>query len=164
MTYILIAAIVGAGLTVGTVSTANSDTVPAGAVISQNPTAGSTVAPGSAVDLLVSLGPAPVGDSAPPTCEQTLWSFTVGDAGAFRVQDTGSGIAAINLLPSSFGVTLQNHSGDPGKTWSVGTHSTIRPSPRHREIECGSACSRAGARLHLRVLGHLGIRDRHRAP
>jgi hypothetical protein len=53
------AAIVSAGLTVGTVTTANSDTVPAGDVINQNPPAGTFVVPGSPVDLLVSLGPAP---------------------------------------------------------------------------------------------------------
>jgi hypothetical protein len=53
------AAIVGAGLVVGAVTTQNSDTVPAGSVISQDPTGGTPVAPGSAVDLVVSLGPAP---------------------------------------------------------------------------------------------------------
>ncbi len=51
-------AIVAAGLVVGTISTANSSTVPAGDVISQNPLAGASVAAGSAVDLVVSLGPA----------------------------------------------------------------------------------------------------------
>ena len=51
------AAIVSAGLLVGTVSTANSVTVPAGDVISQDPTGGSVVAEGTAVDLVVSLGP-----------------------------------------------------------------------------------------------------------
>ncbi len=54
------AAIVTAGLTVGTVSTASSDTVPAGSVISQTPTAGTEVAAGAAVDLVVSSGPAPL--------------------------------------------------------------------------------------------------------
>ena len=52
------AAIVGAGLSVGTVSTANSDTVAIGDVISQAPIAGTSVSSGSAVDLVVSLGPA----------------------------------------------------------------------------------------------------------
>jgi beta-lactam-binding protein with PASTA domain len=51
-------AIVNAGLIVGTVTAANSDTVPAGNVISQSPGAATNVAPGSAVDLLVSTGPA----------------------------------------------------------------------------------------------------------
>ncbi len=50
-------AITGAGLAVGTITTANSDTVPAGIVISQTPFAGASVAPGSAVDLIISLGP-----------------------------------------------------------------------------------------------------------
>src|SRR5574341_1521519 len=50
-------AVVAAGLAVGAVSNANSDTVPAGIVISQNPAGGSVVPEESAVDLLVSLGP-----------------------------------------------------------------------------------------------------------
>ena len=49
-------AITTAGLTVGTVTTGNSSTVPPGNVISQNPVAGTNVPPGSAVNLLVSLG------------------------------------------------------------------------------------------------------------
>ncbi len=51
-------AITSAGLTVGTVTTVNSATVDIGAVISQTPSAGDNVAPGSAVDLIVSLGAA----------------------------------------------------------------------------------------------------------
>ena len=54
------AAIASAGLTVGTVSTAPSTTVPAGSVISQNPSGGTLVSPGSAVALVVSSGPPPV--------------------------------------------------------------------------------------------------------
>jgi serine protease len=50
------AAIVGAGLTVGSVSTAASATVPVGNVISQSPAAGTLVSPGSAVNLVVSTG------------------------------------------------------------------------------------------------------------
>jgi len=53
-------ALIGAGLAVGTVTQANSDTVPAGQVVSQNPAAGAEVAAGSAVDFVVSLGSAPV--------------------------------------------------------------------------------------------------------
>ncbi len=51
------AALVAAGLTVGDVTTQNSDAVPAGAVISQDPAAAVSVAEGSPVDLVVSLGP-----------------------------------------------------------------------------------------------------------
>ena len=50
-------AIVAAGLTVGGVTTQNSDTVPAGDVISQDPVAGTSVTIGSGVDIVVSLGP-----------------------------------------------------------------------------------------------------------
>jgi beta-lactam-binding protein with PASTA domain len=53
-------AITSAGLTVGTISQQNDNSVPAGNVISQNPTAGSSVGAGSAVDLVLSLGPATV--------------------------------------------------------------------------------------------------------
>ena len=53
-------AINAAGLIVGTVTSQTSASVPAGSVISQNPLAGATVASGSAVDLVVSTGPAPV--------------------------------------------------------------------------------------------------------
>ena len=52
--------IANAGLTVGVVSEEFSDTVEAGSVISQDPIADSSVAPGSPVDLEVSKGPEPV--------------------------------------------------------------------------------------------------------
>lgn len=76
-------AITGAGLAVGTITTANSDTVPAGIVISQNPAAGVSVTQGSAVDLVVSLGPSglppdPVVVAPPvdPTVATTMSSVT----------------------------------------------------------------------------------------
>jgi beta-lactam-binding protein with PASTA domain len=50
-------AITSAGLTVGTITTASSTTVPAGSVISQNPAAGTQVTQGSSVALVVSSGP-----------------------------------------------------------------------------------------------------------
>ena len=53
-------AITGAGLALGNVTRAYSATMPAGDVISQDPAAGTSVAPGTAVDLVVSRGPEPV--------------------------------------------------------------------------------------------------------
>jgi RHS repeat-associated protein/uncharacterized repeat protein (TIGR01451 family) len=53
--------ITGANLLVGSVGTRNTTTTPAGAVFSQDPAAGALAAPGSPVDLVVSLGPPPVG-------------------------------------------------------------------------------------------------------
>ncbi len=49
-------AIIGAGLNVGTESSENNDTVPAGEVISQDPVGGDSVPPGSPVNIVVSLG------------------------------------------------------------------------------------------------------------
>jgi beta-lactam-binding protein with PASTA domain len=53
-------AITGASLVLGTVSQSSSATVPAGNVISQNPSAGTNVAAGSLVALIVSTGPVAV--------------------------------------------------------------------------------------------------------
>ena len=47
----------GAGLTLGTLTTQASATVPATSVISENPVAGTSVAPGTSVSLVISLGP-----------------------------------------------------------------------------------------------------------
>jgi len=57
------AAIIAADLVAGTITTANSPTVPEGSVISQNPVGGTSVAQGSPVDMIISLGPVMV--SAP---------------------------------------------------------------------------------------------------
>jgi hypothetical protein len=54
------AALAAAGLTKGNVTTAPSGTVPAGSVISQDPSAGTSVSKGSSVNLVVSTGPAPL--------------------------------------------------------------------------------------------------------
>jgi hypothetical protein len=51
-------AITAAGLTVGTVTTQSSSTVPSGSVISQSPAGGTSVAAGSSVSLVVSSGTA----------------------------------------------------------------------------------------------------------
>ena len=53
-------AIVGAGLVVGTITQEYSATLAAGSVISQTPTAGTSVSSGSAVNLVVSRGVQPV--------------------------------------------------------------------------------------------------------
>ena len=59
------AALTAAGLVLGAVSQQSSDTVPAGAVISQNPAAGSSANPGAAVDIVVSSGPAVITVTVP---------------------------------------------------------------------------------------------------
>jgi len=64
------AAITGANLVVGTVTQQSSASVPAGNVISQSPLAAASVAPGSAVSLVVSTGPAV--DTQPPSAPLNL--------------------------------------------------------------------------------------------
>jgi hypothetical protein len=66
-------AITGAGLIVGTVTSASSTTVPAGSVVSQTPTAGTPIAVGSAVNLVVSTGPPPA-----PTVDVVVFSDGLG--------------------------------------------------------------------------------------
>ncbi len=61
-------ALTDAGLELGSVTSKQSDTVPAGTVISQNPAAGSKVAKGSAVAIVVSSGaPTPTPTPTPTT-------------------------------------------------------------------------------------------------
>ena len=64
-------AITTAGLTVGGVTTASSNTVPQGSVISQNPAAGVSVAAATAVSLVISTGPAPTTVAVPDVTNQT---------------------------------------------------------------------------------------------
>ena len=66
--------IVTAGLSVGTVTQRNDIAVPAGNIISQNPIAGTMVAPGAAIDLVVSLGPGSV--SVPDVVNLSLTQAT----------------------------------------------------------------------------------------
>ncbi len=86
-------AITGAGLVAGTVTTQSSSTVASGSVISESPVAGTSVSTGSAVNLVVSSGPAQVSvPSVEPASgsglEQTL---------TFRFTDQ-AGISDINVV------------------------------------------------------------------
>ena len=83
-------AIAGAGLVVGTVRQQSSTTVPAGSVSSQNPTAGVGVAAGSAVNLVVSTGPAPAPGpvAVPSVLNLTLAAATAAINGAGLVPGT----------------------------------------------------------------------------
>jgi serine/threonine-protein kinase len=78
--------ITGAGLVLGTVTTASSSTVASGSVISTNPTAATQVNAGSAVNLLVSTGPAQV--AVPNVVGQTQAAATTTITGAGLVLGT----------------------------------------------------------------------------
>ena len=77
------AAIQAAGFTVGATSSVNSDSVPAGSVVSQNPAAGTSAPPGAAVTLVVSLGP--TGGGIPPDPAEVAPSLEL--AGSTSVAD-----------------------------------------------------------------------------
>jgi beta-lactam-binding protein with PASTA domain len=91
------ATIIGAGLTVGAVTTANSATVPAGAVISQTPIAGATVAPSSAVALVISSGPAA---TAVPTIEKMVFSEGLGKRTTAAFSTTAGGDVLVAFAAS----------------------------------------------------------------
>jgi hypothetical protein len=90
--------IVADGLTVGNVTTASSGTVPSGDVISQNPMACTAcVAPGSAVDLVVSSGPPliEVPDVANPPLPSGVAIRNIEEAGFTVGVTTGAFDAAV---------------------------------------------------------------------
>jgi hypothetical protein len=90
-------AITTAGLVVGTVTNAASNTVPSGSVISESPVAGTMVDPGSAVNLVVSSGPPQV--AVPNVVGQTQAAATTAITGAGLVVGTVT-TAASNTVPS----------------------------------------------------------------
>jgi len=88
-------AIVTARLSVGTITTASSDSVPDGEVISQTPTGGTAVSSGSAVNLTVSSGPAtPLLSWVAPVSRADGTPLSLSEIAGFRVY---SGLASDNL-------------------------------------------------------------------
>jgi beta-lactam-binding protein with PASTA domain len=88
------AAITNAGLVVGTITTAPNATLPAGTVISESPTAGTLVAIGSAVSLVISSGPSLI--SVPNVVAMTQAAATATITGASLTLGT------VTLTPSVY--------------------------------------------------------------
>ena len=80
------AAITAAGLTVGTITMQASSTVAAGDIISESPVAGTSLSSGTAINLIVSSGPAPV--SVPSVVTDTQAAATTAITGAGLVVGT----------------------------------------------------------------------------
>ena len=117
-------AITNAGLVVGTVSSASSPTVPAGSVISQNPVAATQVATGSAVNIVVSTGPAPVS----PTVDITVFSDGSGtrNTAAFSTAVAGEVLLAFAASDGpSAGSQTVTVSG-AGLTWTLVRRANVR--------------------------------------
>lgn len=101
-------AIVAAGLVVGNVSTASSDTVAAGDVISQTPAAGSSVEEGASVDLVVSTGPE-VSNLTVPSVVGSSYSTAVA-----AIENAGlvvGNVSTVTTRRSCGRVTSQNPAG-----------------------------------------------------
>lgn len=117
-------AITNASLVVGTVTSANSATVPAGSVISQNPAAAALVVPGSAVALVISLGPTGTG----PTVVASVTS-AVNGRGNQTVQITTTVPTRLIALVSADGPQNVGAGGQSstisggGLTWTLVTRA-----------------------------------------
>ena len=135
-------AITAAGLTVGTVTTSSSTTVPSGSVISEIPSAGALVNQGSAVNLVVSSGPPQVKVVLAATNPYTIVEAGGGYSLTVTLVNNGNvsidqlnlsratlagvgalafpnGTAAYNLAPgarATFAATFSSAVGAPGKS------------------------------------------------
>src|SRR5207237_6859178 len=114
-------ALTGAGLTVGAVTMQSSSTVAAGSVISESPPAGTKVASGSPVNLVVSSGPAQI--AVPNVVGQTQ------AAAASAITGAGLTVGAVTMQSSS----------------TVASGSVISESPdRRRDVESGAPVNLVG--------------------
>jgi beta-lactam-binding protein with PASTA domain len=109
------AALAAAGLTTGVVTTANSDTVPAGSVISQSPVAATPVLIGSAVDLVVSIGPA---NQLPAVYAGPDLAGTVGTS--VHVDDATASDDGLPVPPGILSLQWSFVSGPGTPTWPLG--------------------------------------------
>ena len=108
------ATIIEAQLTVGTITTATSDTIPVGAILSQQPAAGTEVKTDSVVDIVISNGPDDPEPLDPPVA--SLSSTITADPevtvfgtapGASQVRITGgASIANANVTNQKFSTTI----------------------------------------------------------
>lgn len=110
------AAIIAAGFTVGNITTANSPTVSTGDVISQNPNADTLIEEGSAVDLVISLGPlnanGPSFTSDPVTqaTQDQLYRYEAKATDLDVVNGTGDFLTfSLDLFPN--GMTINDMTG-----------------------------------------------------
>lgn len=136
------AAISAAQLTLGTVTPAASDTVPAGQVISQNPLAGASVAKGSAVNLVVSTGaPAQQIDRAPQITSTPVSAAVAGAQYQYAVAafDLDGDNLTFSLPIAPVGMSVDATTGLI--VWTptdqqVGSHSvTVRVSDGQTHVE-----------------------------
>ena len=121
-------AITGVGLVLGTLTTASSNTVPAGNVISESPLAGTMVNSGSAVNLVISTGPAQVPTVLSFNVLFGTQSFNVTTSSRKRLPWQIVGVRVVFSEPittgtassfSGFAVTSFSGLGTDTLTWSI---------------------------------------------
>jgi uncharacterized repeat protein (TIGR02543 family) len=125
-------AITGAGLTVGTITSSPSSTVAAGLVISESPIAGTAVAPGSPVNLVISTGPAPVPTVVSFSVLFGGQSYNVIGSPRVRLPWQITGIRVVFSEPITSGGTASLSGAAPTGVSGLGTNTltwTITPIP-----------------------------------
>ncbi|MBX3177961.1 MAG: PASTA domain-containing protein [Candidatus Hydrogenedentes bacterium] len=123
------AALEEAGLILGPVSEAFSDSVAAGLIISQRPSAGSTVASGTSVSITVSLGLEPAvddGEGVPPPPVVTAPSLETSEN---RIRLTGQTIAR-GAIRVNGGAALAETSADAGGAFAL--EVALRPNRKNQ--------------------------------
>jgi beta-lactam-binding protein with PASTA domain len=132
--------ITGASLTVGTITQAFSATVPSGTVISQTPTAGGSVAPGTAVALTVSKGVQPV--TVPNVVGQTQAAASTQIVGATLVVGTVTQEYNATVLAG----TVISQTPSAGSSVAPGTAVLLSVSKGVQPVITGSVIINRGAR------------------
>jgi hypothetical protein len=158
-------AITGAGLVVGSVTTASSSTVASGDVISESPAAGTSVVTGSAVNLVVSVGPPTVVSLSPDTGMGLMQTFTAvysdpdGESDLssvtvlFNTSAKLSGACAVVYTPPTNKMYLYNNTGTAVLTPAVVPGSSTSLSNSQCTLTgTGSSFSKSGNNLTLNAV------------
>jgi len=161
-------AIAAAGLTVGATTTANSATVPAGSVISENPAAGASVAPSTAIALVISSGPAPV--VGVPTVDRLIFSEGLGKrtTAAFSIATPGDLLVAFAASDGPAAANAQSLTiSGAGLTWTRVQRAatqfgaseiwTARAATALTNVTVSSTQSSAGVHQSLTVIAFSGV-------
>lgn len=116
-------AMISAGLVVGNVTNSSSATVPAGDVISQSPAAGTQVASGSPVDLVISTGPPVVPHVVSFSVLFGAESFNVSSSARVHLPWQVTGIRVVFSEPIAAGGVLSLTGAAPSGFSGLGTNT-----------------------------------------
>ncbi len=154
------AALVNAGLNVGTVTPVFSDTVAAGLVVDQSPPGGSSLATGSSVDLSVSRGPEfypefAIRKMAPPSVQGgSRFSYAI-EFSHTGTSTVGDAVVTDFLQPSlAFVAASDGGTYSPGTrtvTWPVGTFAPGEAGARTLTVQ--ATCTAGSVFNSARIVG-----------